>query len=279
MEREGIQMAAEKSMIGIYINSSKDPEGSVLQYVCSVMDRYHMTYRVIENIHGPLPEKLSLLLVFGGDGTILAAAKRTAGTSIAILGVNIGNLGFLSCSDLNGFDKIAEELARGNGVTESRMMLSASTENSPSQGFSVRALNEFCILRSEDAKMVHLSVSVNEDIVGHFDADGLIISTPTGSTAYSLSAGGPIVYPNANCILITPMCAHSLTARPIIVNGDDKITVRSVSGAIKLAADWQERYTLQQGEVLQIQKADVQTYFCNIGTYQLFDRMREKFLL
>lgn len=262
-------------VFGIYINQSKDPECKISRYISNILSRYPIEYRFVNSLEEPL-DALSLLFVFGGDGTILSAARRVAGTSLPILGINIGNLGFLSCTDLNGFEAVIRDLIKGKGCVEKRMVLQAQISSNPS--FSELALNEFCILRSEHAKMVHITVYVNQDMVGNYDADGLIISTPTGSTAYSLSAGGPIVYTNANCILITPMCAHSLTARPIVVNGDDEIHVTSNYGPVTLASDWQSQFTLTEQDILCIKKADVYTNFLNLGTYHLFDRMREKFL-
>ncbi|MBI5637685.1 MAG: NAD(+)/NADH kinase [Nitrospinae bacterium] len=166
--------------------------------------------------HAKLLTSIDALIVLGGDGTFLGAARMATAYNIPLLGVNLGSLGFMTEVALEEIDTALDEMYEGQYDTEERMMLDLKIENDKGTRREV-ALNEIVFSGGHAAKMVELTVSVNGQHVTTYRADGLIISTPTGSTAYALSAGGPILYPTIEAILICPISPHTLTNRPIVV--------------------------------------------------------------
>lgn len=169
-----------------------------------------------------IKEKPDCLITLGGDGTLLKAARDIAGTDIPLIGVNLGNLGFLTSIGKDGeWDGIATKLIEGHYTIEERMML----EGYKSEKDRHLALNEVVITKTDTIKFVRCKVYVDGEFLNEYSADGLIVATPTGSTAYNLSAGGPIVEPSAKMILITPICPHALSRRSIVLPKDSIIEV------------------------------------------------------
>lgn len=259
-------------IIGVYANPKKDPNGESSLKVTRALEKYGIAYRVIDNVGQDLSD-IDILIVLGGDGTILSVARQISDINIPLFNVNIGTLGFLSEVELGEFEESLPLLIENKGYIQERLMIEAECA-----GDSYIAVNEFCVMNEDREKMVHVSVYINEDMAGKFDADGILVSTPTGASAYSLSAGGPIVYPTANCLLITPICAHSITARPIVVNADDIITIKSDNGDIILAADWQKRKLYSEKNEIKIQKSKNTVKFYKLNEHGFFDRMREKLI-
>ncbi len=160
----------------------------------------------------------SVIIVIGGDGTLLRCVRYASEYDIPVFGFNMGRLGFLSQADLKEEDYVLEKLLNGDFRIEERLMLSDTKGNT--------ALNDIVIKNAEYTKTSELELLINNKPVCSYLADGLIISTPTGSTAYNLSAGGAVIAPEIECITIVPICAHTLSARPIVVSADDTITIR-----------------------------------------------------
>ena len=178
--------------------------------------------------------KSEMFLSVGGDGTFLRAAKHSFENETPVLGINVGNLGFLTEIDTANISETLDGLIKGNYHTEKRMLLEGKLfkKDHPVKdtGLPDLALNEFAITRSMDEKVIRMEIIVNDVSIKKLAADGIIIATPTGSTAYSLSAGGPVVEPQAESIIITPICPHTLFSRSIILGKDKELKVKLSSG-------------------------------------------------
>lgn len=211
--------------------------------------------------HAPetIPPLVEMIIVLGGDGTLLSAARHVADahTDVPIFGVNLGSLGFMAEVTLDELYDSLEKAIAGKLATEDRIMLTASVVRNGRRVARYRVLNDAVINKSAVARMVELKVSVNDGHLTTFRADGLIISTPTGSTAYSLSAGGPIIYPTIHCFVLTPICPHTLSNRPIAL--PDSVTVAaaltSPSEDVLLTLDGQIGFPLFPGDVVEIRKS------------------------
>lgn len=208
-----------------------------------------------------LAMKVDLLAAFGGDGTLLRTARAIRDCKTPIVGINLGQFGYLTEVNLNEMTDAFEVILRGDYQTERRMMLDVSVsiegESFPEQ----TVLNDAVINRGNLSRIVDMETSVNHSYLTTFKADGLIISTPTGSTAYSLSAGGPIVFPQMDAIIINPICPHTLTNRPIILPGDAqiKVTLWSKEEGATLTLDGQVSLHLKSGDSITIRKSPYET--------------------
>ncbi|HTU36130.1 MAG TPA: NAD(+)/NADH kinase [Candidatus Acidoferrum sp.] len=172
-----------------------------------------------------LADKIDLLLVLGGDGTLLSAARALHGHGIPVLGVNLGGLGFLTSVTLDELYPVLDRVIAGNYRTSDRMTLQATISHDGQLAGPHLALNDAVVNKSAMARMLDFDVYVDQNQVGRYRADGLIVATPTGSTAYSLAAGGPIVHPDLDVLIITPICPHMLTNRPLVVPGTSQVSV------------------------------------------------------
>lgn len=166
------------------------------------------------------PEKTDLIIVLGGDGTMLKAADDNAGGRVPLLGINLGQLGYMAEIEKEGWKEALDSVLSGEYEIEERMMLEGRSART---GETMEALNDIVITRAGKLQVVGIDVYVNGQFLNRYEADGIIVSTPTGSTAYNLSAGGPIVEPQARLILMTPICAHTLNTRTIIFSPNDTI--------------------------------------------------------
>ncbi|MFN2398971.1 MAG: NAD(+)/NADH kinase [Gemmatimonadaceae bacterium] len=217
------------------------------------------------------------LLTLGGDGTMLRGARLVAGRPIPILGVNLGRLGFLTTCGLDALERAIERMAARDFVVERRMALTAAC---PGGGADRRwhALNDVVLHKGGFARVVHLRVSVDEELIGAYAADGLIVSTPTGSTAYSLSAGGPVVVPTFESIIITPISAHTLAVRPLVLPGSAEIEVRADDGPDQLliTIDGQVGATFSGDDTLFVRRAQEPVLMVRFSDSLFFARMRRK---
>jgi len=224
-----------------------------------------------------LARHCDLLMVFGGDGTILRAARESGGGRTAILGVNVGRLGFLNAVAVDDLPGALQQLWDNDFIIESRPLLEATGQG---RGKAVQccALNDVVISHGAVSRVVELEVSVNGEALTQYRGDGLIVSSPTGSTAYSLSAGGPIVSPTAQVFAITPICPHALSNRSVIVNSNAtvKVTVLSEQLEIIVSADGQMQAALGCGDVVTIRRARRAVHFLHLGGWSFFDTVRRK---
>jgi NAD+ kinase len=197
-----------------------------------------------------------LLLVFGGDGTMLRVARESAPAGAPLLGINVGSLGFLTALAANQLGRALPRIWAGRFNLEKRSLIHARLNDAP-PGQGQLALNEFTISRSTATRLVELDVSVDGQALTRYRCDGLIVSSPTGSTAYSLAAGGPIVTPDAEVFALVPICPHTLSNRPLILNLRSRIQVRVVSTTVRveLAADGQVQTQLEAGDIIHIRRS------------------------
>ena len=205
-----------------------------------------------------LAAESDLLLVLGGDGTLLSAARQAAPRGIPILPINLGSLGFLTSFTSQELYPALEETLAGHLVASERVMLHATLIRDGKTIDDQRVLNEVVINKGALARMIEVRLTINTQFVCRYRADGLIVATPTGSTAYSLSAGGPIVHPSVESIIVTPICPHTLSDRPIVV--DDKCCVElSLTGpaeSVYLTLDGQKGIPMQSGDKVRISRAE-----------------------
>ncbi len=204
-----------------------------------------------------LAASVDLLVVLGGDGTMIAAARTLKEREIPVLGVNYGRLGYLAEFRTEEMTAALEAVFAGNFRAEARVMLDAELVRDGERIAGGRVLNDVVISKSALARIVEIEAWYNKQFVARFRADGLIISTPTGSTAYNLSAGGPVIYPSMNAIVITPICPHTLSNRPLVVPDDAEIELR-LNGQIDevaLTLDGQIGFPLAIGDCVRVRKS------------------------
>jgi NAD+ kinase len=228
-----------------------------------------------------LPAEVDLVIVMGGDGTLLSMATRTAqsGRDIPILGVNFGSLGFLTEARIDELYTVLESVLNGTATLDERAMLAADAYRSREHFDSRIVLNDVVFTKAALSRIIELSVSVGSGLVMKVKADGLIIASATGSTAYNLAAGGPIIHPRADAIVLTPIAPHTLTNRPIIVPGSEVIEVRpQVQGTLDeifVTYDGQAGYPLQQGDIVRVRRSE-RTLRLVKAPRSYFELLREK---
>jgi NAD+ kinase len=219
-----------------------------------------------------------LLLVLGGDGTMLAAARLAAPRGIPILPINMGSLGFLTSFTLDELYPALEETLAGRFSVSQRVMLKAELERGGSVIEKQCALNDAVIHKGALARMIQLELRINSDFVCRYRADGLIVSSPTGSTAYSLSAGGPIVHPAVESFIITPICPHMLSDRPLVIPDSCCIEVKLNGDAesVYLTLDGQRGIPVQPTDILRVSRANEQLKLIQPPKKPYFDILRSK---
>ncbi len=225
-----------------------------------------------------LVKEVDALVVLGGDGTMLSACRLAGPEGVPVLGVNLGGLGFITETKTNEWPEALERLIRGDYHLEERMMLEAHLEGPEGESVKVHVLNDVVITKGALARIIDLEVRIDETLINTYKADGLIISTPTGSTAYNLSAGGPIVHPEVPCILITPICPHTLTNRPIVVSDRQKITIKLISPSedVFVTFDGQLGYAFTEEHHLTVRTSEHRTKLILPKTRDFFSVLREK---
>jgi NAD+ kinase len=229
-----------------------------------------------------LPAQVDIVLVLGGDGTLLAMAKAIAesGRDIPILAVNFGSLGFLTEITRPEIFSSLDAVLNDRATHDLRMMLRATATRQAQPALSHMALNDVVFTRTALSRMIELSVSVGDQFVTAVKADGLIVATPTGSTAYNLAAGGPIVHPAMDALVLTPIAPHTLTNRPIVIPTEREVRVRSTSSnagdEVYVTIDGQTGFGLQEGDELAIAKAERPLRLIRSTTRSYFEVLRQK---
>ena len=225
------------------------------------------------------PADIDALVTLGGDGTLLRGARFIDGRDIPILGVNLGRIGFLTSCQSSDFEPALRNLASGDYVAQPRMALSArAIDAEGATRKQWRALNDFVLHKGGFARVVRLKVSVDGESIGTYAADGVVISTPTGSTAYSLSAGGPVVVPTVESIIMTPISPHTLAIRSLVIPADAEITVEANETPTELlvTVDGQVGTSFVKGEKLKVSRADSPVRIIRFPGATFFERMRVK---
>jgi NAD+ kinase len=224
-----------------------------------------------------LTGQVDLLLVFGGDGTMLRVARDVAGSNTPILGVNIGGLGFLTAASSQQLAEALENVWNGKFTVESRWLIEA-TGHSHGKTFSQIALNDFVISRGTVPRLIELEVGVDDEVLTSYRCDGLIVGSPTGSTAYSLAAGGPVVCPDAEVFALTPICPHTLSNRSVIVSFSSTVRVKVLSQRIEtvLSADGQVQLQLSGGDAVDVRRSPNSVRLVRLVESSFFATLRQK---
>jgi NAD+ kinase len=231
---------------------------------------------------GEIPALVDLIVVLGGDGTLISVARQVArleeAREIPILGINLGSLGFLTESTRQETFVSLEKLLKGDFIVSRRMMLEAVIWRDGMETDRFRVLNDVVINKGVIARIIDMEVWVDEAYLTTFKADGLIIATPTGSTAYNLSAGGPIICPGLHCFVITPICPHMLANRPLIVCDESiiRIEVKSKDADVVLTADGQIGAKLRTGDIIEVFKSSRVTILVDSPTKSYYEVLRTK---
>lgn len=236
-------------------------------------------YRVLDK--PALVTGVDMVLVLGGDGTLLSMADcgAAAGTSLPILGVNFGSLGFLTEVTLPELYATLEAAVSGTARIEERMMLESTTDRRGASFGRHIALNDVVITKAARARMIDLSVWVGDEFVTRVKADGLIVATPTGSTAYNLAAGGPIVEPNVDALVLTPIAPHTLTNRPIVIPAASAVRVQPLIESrdeVFVTFDGQAGFQLQESDVIRVARAERTLRLIRPSTRSYFEVLRQK---
>lgn len=270
---------------GVISNKSKDPENKLLDLICdkikkkngkivfcNEMDKY-------DDLKGLPLEDTDIIISMGGDGTFLNIARQTANYNIPIMGVNTGSLGFLSSTDIKDIDPSLDMILANEFVVDERMMILAEIKNNKNTCEKFHALNDIVIARGLLTRIVTLKVFIDDIYVDSFPGDGMIVSTPTGSTGYSLSAGGPVIDHGLDLMLITPICPHIMHAKSFIASSESVIRIEVMeegSYSCNLTADGQMGIELNGGDSILITKSDLRVKVIKFSGSALFNTLRNK---
>lgn len=226
----------------------------------------------------PLPQ-LDLLVVLGGDGTMLRAAELTHGSGTPILGVNLGRVGFLAEAEPTDLETVATWVAQAQWQIEQRISLDLTVLRAGGVAWQSFALNEVAVEKADRSLMTELRVDVDRTPVMTWLGDGLLAATPTGSTAYAFSAGGPIVWPTADVIAVVPISAHALFARPLVLAPNSELSVRVLDGPAVVTCDGRREFALETGDRLEIRRGTELVKFARLHETPFTDRLVAKFQL
>ena len=224
-------------------------------------------------------EQAELVVVLGGDGTLISVARLFSGKKVPIVGINLGSLGFLTEVTVEELYPVLELCLNGSPCVSERMMLEVSVCREGREIEKQCVLNDIVINKGALARIIDLETKVNGHFLTTYRADGLIVSTPTGSTGYSMSAGGPIIHPRLSCIVITPICPHTLTNRPIVVSDESDITITVASSfdeKVYLTLDGQVGFKLMEGDSVSIRSATETTALVMSRSRNYFEVLRTK---
>lgn len=237
---------------------------------------HHFTGPVARLGASPAASPLDLVLTLGGDGTLLRAARWVGVSGIPIMGINMGRVGFLTTATRDTLADAVEAFACGNYQIEDRRALESRIDG---DGVVEFALNDVVVHKAGVARVIQLRVGMNGQEIGQYSVDGIIVATPTGSTAYSLSAGGPVVVPGVDALVITAICPHTLAVRPIVVPGSAQITLKQAppyTDDVLVSHDGQVEAPLAHGSTVAIAKAKTPVRLVRVGTEGFFARVRSK---
>ncbi len=243
-------------------------------------DIYDVTTDLLKHIEyaerEKIPSKCDMVLALGGDGTIISAARVVGNSRIPIAGINLGGLGFLAEVAVEEIYDRLQLIQEGEYLVEERMVLKAKLDNKPQ--VSYRALNDIVIERGSSTRMVIISVTVDGKFFNRYSGDGIIIATPTGSTAYSLSAGGPIIVPPHEAIIVTPLSPHSLSQRAVVIDPESKIkiNIEDASRKMLLSIDGQTSVKIKNGQSISIERAENNVSLVKWKDKSYFDTLRAK---
>lgn len=232
--------------------------------------------------HFPENTQPDMVIVLGGDGTMLGAARDYMFTGVPLLGVNLGSLGYLTEVDKERVIPVLERVLKGDYEIEERMMLEGTLYKCGTKAGYARALNDISVLKASPYQAISFEIFVNDQFLKEYSADGIIISTPTGSTGYNLSAGGPIVEPGANMIVITPVSPHTLINRSIVLSAKDEIRIVLKNGKDKAiqhaaaTADSASHFQMESGDSFLLKKSDMTTKIVKVSKQSFLEVLHHK---
>lgn len=271
--------------VGIFANPQKDIGLEGAGFVAQLL---RARGAVVSFDPGGMPEgetaeidytAIDSLFVLGGDGTLLKAAEKCSPFGVVMLGINLGRLGFLTEVELGDTDAAIDAMLVGDCHVEERLMLHCDVTDGETVLFEAEALNDVVVLKKDMSRMIGIEISINGAVADHVSCDGMIVATPTGSTGYSLSAGGPIVSPQLECILATPICPHSLHSRTLVAAADDEVILRSTAaGGVVLTTDGNVLREIQAGEVVRVRRSAHVARFIRFQKNYFYPLLRSKFI-
>ena len=268
--KEDLSDRVDNEALNLMINSMSNLDINL--YIDKSSNNKNENFSVLE--HKEYVKKVDIVVVFGGDGTLLNAARKYLNYDIPILGINMGNVGFLTDISTDNFEKTIKEVLNGNYKIEERNLVSAKFGNNHLYG-----LNEVVIHSGAYAQLMRYRLNVNDKVVYEQRSDGLIIATPTGSTAYALSAGGPIIHPSLDVWTILPMLPQSLSSRPFVISTDEKVEMDLFDGPnenAKICVDGQDDIDIPYGEKILISKMEKTLKLVHPNDNDFFEACREK---
>ncbi len=262
--------------VGLIGNAEKPDSAGILHKAARLVQRAGR--KVLHNADtAALAREADLLLVFGGDGTMLHVAREIAGSTTPMLGINIGGLGFLTAVPSDGLARALKHIWKGEFQYESRVLLEASGTGN---GHSVHenALNDIVVSRGAVSRLIGLDVSVNGEWITRYRCDGLIVSSPTGSTAYSLAAGGAVIFPTADVLALVPICPHAMSNRPLILPLASTVGIKAISPAPAtiLSADGQLVGELDAGDAVTIRRSRRTVRLMHLADSSFLEALRRK---
>ena len=268
--------------VAIITNKKKDIDGKITQKCQNILkEKFQVSLYdgMDEKITKETMEGSIAAVIIGGDGTILSSAHVGAQTDVPLLGINMGHMGFLADVELSELEDALKSLVEGNYSIEERFMLSGELHKKDGTNYSFTALNDFMISRASYTRMVALDIWVDNHFVASYEGDGVVIATPTGSTAYSLSAGGPVVDASLSVSIITPVCPHTMSSKPMIVPGNSKIIIKFKNifdNVSKLTCDGQRGEEISDGDTIYIQGSALKTKLIKISDRCFYEILHKK---
>lgn len=271
----------------VYTNANKDEGMVVTNRIKEYLEQKEAKCTLVSNMDGlshidaKTLENVACIIVLGGDGTILQAVRETKSLNIPLIGVNLGNLGYLTEIETSNLEESLDYLLEKPFEKESRMMLKGKITRGGEQ-CEDWALNDIIISREGSLRIIYMNVYVNGQFLNAYNGDGIIITTPTGSTGYNLSAGGPIVEPKARMIMLTPVAPHTLNARSIILSPEDEIVIEIPKGregeeqTVVASFDGSHSVTMKTGDSIRIKKSEKTTEFIKINQVSFLDVLHKK---
>ncbi len=274
--------------IGIIVKQNSPEALTMLNQLAEWLSAKGIKVYVEKEVKGPfssipinrteMPALVEMMVILGGDGTLLGVAREVAKNEVPILGVNLGGLGFLTEIAREELYPVLEKVIKGDFHADEREVLHVAVIRKGREMAEYTVLNDAVINKGALARIIDLETTINDQHFASFKSDGLIISTPTGSTAYNLSAGGPIVYPTLHCIIVTPICSHTLTNRPVVI--PDDVTVRVIlktkEEEVILTLDGQQGFPLEYDDVVEVKISDACILLIKSPHRHYFALLREK---
>ena len=224
-----------------------------------------------------IPKDVECVITIGGDGTMLRAARAAFGGSVLFIGINRGHMGYLTeISELTDYDSFTDRLVNDDFKIQERMMLSARAERNGKLIYKDFALNDVLMCKNDTVRMMEYEVYVNDTFLNSYRADGFLVSSPTGSTGYSMSAGGPIAEPSAKLLILTPICPHSINTRSMVLSADDRIKIIPKNETQLVSCDGADATPLENGDILTVTRSRTTMKFIKFKETSFLDTLRER---